>query len=250
MRPFDEHAMEQADALASIANTCKHMSSPIHPYPNTPQAALSSEIYITRDTHSYSVEDEQILSDDDEDHSRRCLLDSSPLPQTPSLNDPRSQYLCGSESPSTLSKSTPESTVIAESPCSPSVVKAARILMHMYQSTSVCGIAETIPKYPMNRNLTRVDQVYQEWFHGLPPAYLSIQGLVQLYGYKWRVSNSDRNLYYARKSIVDAVQRIQQVWQISEQEAINWVESKRQHRALSWLSKQLKQDPKWILKHS
>jgi len=90
--------------------------------------------------------------------------------------------------------------------------------------------------YPMRRNLRTVPQLWDEWHH--------IRMLVSQYGCSWIATNSDRNLYYMLKTIVDDIERgiRRQQGGKSVMEVVDEMEQRRQGRALSWLSKQIKKE--------
>ena len=64
------------------------------------------------------------------------------------------------------------------------------------------------PSYVLSRTISTVPQLWREWTVGLGNG-LSVQGLEDLYGPRWRPAHSEKVMYSRRKIIIDEIRRRQ-----------------------------------------
>ena len=87
------------------------------------------------------------------------------------------------------------------------------------------------PPYVLSRTISTVPQLWREWTVGLGNG-LSVQGLEDLYGPRWRPAYSEKVMYSRRKIIIDKIRR-RQAEEINTGAAVEEVELMRQRGRLS-----------------
>ena len=85
--------------------------------------------------------------------------------------------------------------------------------------------------YVLSRTISTVPQLWREWTVGLGNG-LSVQGLEDLYGPRWRPAHSEKVMYSRRKVIIDEIRR-RQAEGINTGAAVEEVELMRQRGRLS-----------------
>ena len=83
----------------------------------------------------------------------------------------------------------------------------------------------------LSRTISTVPQLWREWTVGLGNS-LSVQGLEDLYGPRWRPAHSEKVMYSRRKVIIDEIRR-RQAEGINTGAAVEEVELIRQRGRLS-----------------
>jgi len=87
------------------------------------------------------------------------------------------------------------------------------------------------PSYMLSRTISTVPQLWREWTVGLGNG-LSVQGLEDLYGHRWRPAHSEKVMYSRRKVIIGEIRR-RQAEGINTGAAVEEVELMRQRSRLS-----------------
>jgi hypothetical protein len=80
----------------------------------------------------------------------------------------------------------------------------------------------------MNRQVNTVPELWKEWTVGLGPGNPSIRELERQYGPSWRTSSSAANFFSRRLRIINEIQRMIDVEGLSEDEAVNRLEARRE----------------------
>ena len=93
-------------------------------------------------------------------------------------------------------------------------------------NSSKLVLKNKIDHYKQYRNLTTVNQVWQEYTQGLygNPSMMSLN---EEYGHKWRFTSSDRRFYYRRKRIYDFIENLTKTNGKTVADAIDMLESFR-----------------------
>ena len=122
------------------------------------------------------------------------------------------------------------------------------------QSTPVTALTQSIPlnaeyneTYKLNRYLTTIPQVWEEYSRGIN-GNPSIRSLESRLGKKWRISENESSYYYKRKKIYDYIKQLMSHG-IPEQNAVSLTEALRisQKRTLDQFERYLAQINKPII---
>ena len=92
--------------------------------------------------------------------------------------------------------------------------------------TATSTMNQTIPQFEQDRNLRTVNQVWDEYSYGID-GNPSVKSLDEKYGGTWKITASERSLYYRRKVIIDSIKTLMSQ-NITEPEAVNEVERIRE----------------------
>ncbi|KFH67149.1 hypothetical protein MVEG_07672 [Podila verticillata NRRL 6337] len=84
------------------------------------------------------------------------------------------------------------------------------------------------PIYVMNRQVNTVPELWKEWTVGLGPGNPSIRQLEAQYGPSWRTTSSAANFFSRRLRIINEIQRMIDFEGMSEEEAVNRLEMRRE----------------------
>ncbi|KAI9235726.1 MAG: transcriptional activator of glycolytic enzymes-domain-containing protein, partial [Podila humilis] len=80
----------------------------------------------------------------------------------------------------------------------------------------------------MNRQVNTVPELWKEWTVGLGPGNPSIRQLEAQYGPSWRTTSSAANFFSRRLRIINEIQRMIDFEGMSEEEAVNRLEMRRE----------------------
>ncbi|KAI7821220.1 transcriptional activator of glycolytic enzymes-domain-containing protein [Gamsiella multidivaricata] len=84
------------------------------------------------------------------------------------------------------------------------------------------------PIYVMNRQVNTVPELWKEWTVGLGSGNPSIRQLEAQFGPSWRTSSSAANFFSRRLRIINEIQRMIDFEGLSEDEAVNKLEARRE----------------------
>jgi hypothetical protein len=95
---------------------------------------------------------------------------------------------------------------------------------------------ELIPHYQLNRQISTIPQLWQEWTSGLGsgPSVLSLDSR---YGTKWRSQSKETKMYSRRKRVIDGVKGVATRIGISWDASVILCETKRlgKGKSIAWL---------------